>query len=202
MGKDYSENELLYLIRQKDEEALAILIERYRKMIWGMVHALSHHARHMRVSLDDMYQEGLCGLLEAVDKYREDLKVPFYHFARICIDRQIRSLLRRHRGLSFGLLHGSVSLDLTISEDDNLFLSDTIAINDSMHDPIWRFYYNEGLGRLKILTEEMSTLEKDVYNYRQQGYSYEEIATLCDCSYKSVDNALQRIKKKLLTLFD
>ncbi|MDO9593143.1 MAG: sigma factor-like helix-turn-helix DNA-binding protein, partial [Erysipelotrichaceae bacterium] len=115
----------------------------------------------------------------------------------LCVDRECRSLARKNRGLSYSLISGSLSLDMTISEDENLYLIDTIACTNPDFDPQWQFRFNEAKRSLREKLSHMTPFEVKVVVYRMEGYSYAEIAELCDVSVKAVDNALQRIKKKL-----
>jgi RNA polymerase sporulation-specific sigma factor len=139
----------------------------------------------------------MMGFVQAVECYREDKNVSFQSFLKLCVERECRSLLRKHRGLSYSLISASLSLDMTISEDENLYLIDTIACTNPDFDPQWQFRYNEAKRSLMQKLSEMTPFEAKVVKYRMEGYSYAEIAQLCDVSPKAVDNALQRIKKKL-----
>lgn len=197
MYSDFNDHELLYMIRQKDEVALEILLKKYHNTIMGIVYGMFRYARLLRISKDELYSAGMTGFVQAIECYREDLNVSFQSFLKLCVERECRSLMRKHRGLSYSLISGSLSLDMTISEDENLYLIDTIACNNPDFDPQWQFRYNEAKRALIEKLKKMTQFEVRVVAYRLKGYSYAEIAQLCDVSSKAVDNALQRIKKKL-----
>ncbi len=196
------ENELLYLYRQKDEIATQQLMEQYHRLVWSIVFRFKGAMEHLCINKDDLFQEGMCGLMEAIECYRDELAVPFKNFACLCIERQIRSLVRKHKGQSYGLLHNSISLDKVISEDEQLMVMDTIANTDRHTDPVWQFYFREHCQTLLQTTQTLSIKEKKVLYYRYLGYSYQEIADLCKCNFKAVDNTLQKIKRKIVPLFD
>ena len=139
----------------------------------------------------------MMGFVQAIECYREDKKVSFQSFLKLCVERECRTLMRKHRGLSFSLISCSLSLDMTISEDENLYLIDTIACKNPDFDPQWQFRYKESKRELVEKLKQMPLLDVKVISYRLQGYSYAEIAQLCDVTPKAVDNALQRVKKKL-----
>ncbi len=196
------ENELLYLYRQNDDEATNLLMEQYYRLVWSIVFRFKGAMDHMGINKDDLFQEGMCGLMEAIECYRDELAVPFKNFACLCIERQIRSLIRKYKGQSYSLIHSSLPLDKVISEDDHLLVMDTIASRDSESDPVWQFYYKESCDFLAKTTQQLNQLEKKVLYLRYLGYTYNEIAKTCDCNFKAVDNTLQKIKRKIMPLFD
>lgn len=197
MYHDFNDYELLYMIRQKDEVALEILLKKYHNTIMGIVFGMYRYARLLRITKDELYSAGMMGFVQAIECYREDKKVSFQSFLKLCVERECRTLMRKHRGLSFSLISCSLSLDMTISEDENLYLIDTIACKNSDFDPQWQFRYKESKRELVEKLKQMPLLDVKVISYRLQGYSYAEIAQLCDVTPKAVDNALQRVKKKL-----
>lgn len=198
----FDENELLYLIRSKDDEAFEQLMEYYHRVIWAIVHEFSSVGRFYGISPDDMYQEGAFGLFEAIERFNECMNVPFRSFARLCIDRNIRSLIRKYRGLSYGIISRSVSLDMPVGEGENLYLRDTIVNNNQMFDPVYYTEYKEKENILLEKYDQFSFFEKKVFKLRCIGYSYGEIGERLNISAKAVDNAIQRIKKKLVSMFD
>jgi RNA polymerase sporulation-specific sigma factor len=197
-----NENELLYLYRQNNDEATSLLVNQYYRLVWSIVFRFRGAMDHMGISKDDLFQEGMCGLMEAIECYRDELAVPFKNFACLCIERQIRSLIRKHKGQSYALIHNSISLDKIISEDENLMVMDTIASRDLETNPVWQFYYKESCDFLAKTTQQLSDLEKKVLYLRYMGYTYNEIAIKCECNFKAVDNTLQKIKRKIGPLFD
>lgn len=197
-----NEYELLYLYRQKDENAQEMMVNQYHRLIWSIVYKFQGAMNHMGINKDDLFQEGMIGLLEAIESYREDLCVPFKNFACLCAERQMRSLIRKHSGLNYALLHTSVSLDQSLVEEEQLMVRDTIATSDYTTDPVWMFHYRYNIEQLKEKTKDFSPLEKKVMYYRSQGYTYHEIAEKCNVNFKSVDNTIQKLKRKIVCLFD
>jgi DNA-directed RNA polymerase specialized sigma subunit len=94
--------------------------------ILAIIHS-SKPSSALQSSLDDLYQEGFIALLDSVHHFREDLGASFGHFARICIESEIQSLLRRYRSSSYSLLSHSLFLSMSVSEDENVLLMDAIA---------------------------------------------------------------------------
>ncbi len=202
MYKDVNEYELLYLYRVDREAASHLIVNQYHRLIWSIVLKFQGAMNQMGISKDDLFQEGMLGLLEALECYREDLKVPFRNFACLCAERQMRSLIRKHSGLNYSIIHNSVSLDQSLVDDDSMLVMDTIADSDCFNDPVWLFYYRYSIDQVKEMMANFSDFEKDVLNYRALGYSYKEIAEATQVSYKRVDNTIQKLKGKLVCLFD
>ena len=140
MNPAVSDYELIYYIRQNDEESQMLLVQRYHRTIWAIIHALVPSPKPVSIDLDDLYQEGMIGLLEAVNNYKENMDASFGTFARVCVEREIRSLLRKYRSGSYSLLSNAVSLDMSVSEDENVVLMDTVACTKSDYDPVYATY--------------------------------------------------------------
>jgi len=202
MNPAVSDYELIYYIRQNDEESQMLLVQRYHRTIWAIIHALVPSPKPVSIDLDDLYQEGMIGLLEAVNNYKENMDASFGTFARVCVEREIRSLLRKYRSGSYSLLSNAVSLDMSVSEDENVVLMDTVACTKSDYDPVYATYVSWAKDQVPFIRKTLSELEWKVYQMSCLGYSYREISSRLSCSEKDVDNILQKIKKKLPTLFD
>ncbi len=202
LNPSVNDYELIYYVRQKDEESQILLIQRYHRTIWAIIHALVPSPKPSYIDLDDLYQEGLIGLLEAVDNYKEDKEASFGTFARVCVEREIRSLLRKYRSGSYSLLSMAMSLDMSVSEDDNVVLMDTVACAKTDFDPVYASYVSWAQDQIPFIRKTLSETEWKVHQLHALGYSYREISLKVMCSEKDVDNILQKIKKKLPTLFD
>lgn len=202
MNASVSDYELIYYVRQNDEESQSLLIQRYHRTIWAIIHNLVPAPKPSYIDLDDLYQEGMIGLLEAVNNYKENMDASFGTFARVCVEREIRSLLRKYRSGSYSLLSNAVSLDMSVSEDENIVLMDTVACTKNDFNPVYATYVSWAQDQVPLIRKILSDLEWKVYQMHCLGYSYREISKAVSCSEKDVDNILQKIKKKLPTLFD
>ena len=202
MNPSVSDYELIYYVRQNDEESQALLIQRYHRTIWAIIHMLVPSPKPSYIDLEDLYQEGMIGLLEAVNNYRENTEASFGTFARVCVEREIRSLLRKYRSGSYSLLSNAMSLDMTVSEDENIVLMDTVACTKPDFDPVYASYLSWANDQVPTIKRNLSEQEWKVYQLHCLGYSYKEICEAVLCREKDVDNILQKIKKKLPTLFD
>lgn len=189
--------ELIYMIRQKDEWSLGEIIEQSKRLIWQIAHRLYEDVRGTRISKEDMFQEGCLGLFEAIHCYMEDLSVPFLPFAKVCISREIQSLMRKYKGLSFGLLDRSLSLELSVGEEQSVYLSDVIPDGRFMNHPGDASKVLETYKHIENVLKSCSLLEQNIYKLKVYGFTYSEIATIVECKPKQVDNTLQKLGKRL-----
>ena len=138
---------------------------------------------------DDLVQEGLIGLLDAIDGYDEERGTSFEAFAIRCIDNRIYSALRQAARKKNTPLNDYLSLS-----DE----SDKLQISQDIPSPEEIVILQEELNYLlTLIREDLSTFEKKVLALYLEGYSYMAISEMLATSSKSVDNALQRARKKL-----
>lgn len=171
-----------------DEEALGALLMRYK-------HTVNSVARAYFLSggdTDDLLQEGMIGVFKAISTYNG--KSSFKNYAYKCIKTTILSAVKKSGRLKNRPLYNYVPLTAEEGDDadKNSFLSD-----DSF-DPEERYINDEAEKELKArIKEGLSDLEFKILSLYLAGYSYREIAEKTDKSVKSVDNAVQRIRKKI-----
>ncbi len=149
---------------------------------------------------EDLIQEGMLGLYKAVRDYREDRQASFRSFAELCITRQIITAIKTATRQKHVPLNGYLSFSQTpgdAGDDSDCSLADVLP-GSSVHDPVNQVISSEEVESLKhCLTRLLSDLESRVLRLYLQGLSYEKIARQLDCDCKTVDNALQRIKRKV-----
>ena len=195
MYKDYNDHELLYLIGESNEEALNILYEKYRPIIELRANRYRLLGKKVGLEYNDLIQEGLIGLADAIKSYKDNKDVKFSSFANVCIERQILSILSYSTRKKHSFLNESYSLDDSIDKEGRTLLD--VLFNYSS-DPSVMIENQETKDKLyDDLYKELSSFEKNVLDLKLLGLEYKEIAALLDKSYKSVDSALQRIRFKL-----
>ena len=203
MKDSLNDYELLYLIHQKDEESLNLLLKRYHTTIWGIVHSSCPNPMQPGVDKDDCYQEGCIGLMDAIQAFREDKESNFAAFARVCIERQVRSYLRKTRTHSYRILSRAQSLDAPIFEDeDDLTLMDVVAVENHAMDPVYSTHLLWAQDQIPLIKEGLPEDQWHIYHLHALGYSYKEIAQTCRVKEKDVDNTIQKIRRKIRSLFD
>lgn len=194
MYDDYNDNELIYLIYDFNEDANRILHEKYYKII--KIKVAKYRALAKRIGLDtcDLMQEGLLGLEEAINSYRDNKDMKFSSFANMCIERQILSVVNYHSRKKHTFLNDSCSIDA--EDEKGRTMLDYSLKSDT--DPLMMMEKEEEKNSIyDLMTKDLSKLEKEVFELKLNGLDYREIARLLNKSYKSIDSALQRIRVKL-----
>ena len=194
MYDDYNDNELIYLIYDFNEDANRILHEKYYKII--KIKVAKYRALAKRIGLDtcDLMQEGLLGLEEAINSYRDNKDMKFSSFANMCIERQILSVLNYHSRKKHTFLNDSCSID--VEDEKGRTMLDYSLKSDI--DPLMMMEKEEEKNSIyDLMTKDLRKLEKEVFELKLNGLDYREIARLLNKSYKSIDSALQRIRVKL-----
>lgn len=197
MYKEYEDQELIYLIAESSEEASDILYKKYKNLINLKVKKYLAQAKKVGLEYNDLFQEGMLGLNEAINDYKDMKNTKFSSFANLCIDRQLYTALAKAGRKKHSLLNDSFSLDFTNEDDDKPLMN---FLFDKTNDPSIKFDDKESQKYLiKFLKDNLTPLEKSVLSLRIKGYEYKEIAQILNKSYKSIDSALQRIRNKIKT---
>ncbi len=148
---------------------------------------------------DDLIQEGLVGLYKAVRDYRTDRESSFRNFAELCITRQIITAVKTATRNKHTPLNQYVSFSSTpaTSTGEEPSLDETLP-GPTSRDPVNQAISSEELRSLiACLSTALSDLESSVLSLYLDGHPYEEIAGRLGCDTKTVDNALQRVKRKV-----
>lgn len=204
MGKVYigvSDEELVERYRAGDKNACAILINRYKDMVRKKTKAMFL----VGGDSDDLIQEGMIGLYEAIGGYSNDKGANFKTFASMCINRQMCTAVRLANSKKNSPLNTYISFDTPIqsseeNEYEDMVLMDVLATKN-IQNPEEIVIDQDFIKdiRKKIL-DVLSPMEEQVLRYRLKGMNYTEIAQIMEKSPKSIDNALQRIKGKIFNL--
>ena len=204
--KAYSQPELedTYLIalaKQGRSDAYNTILKRYH----GFVRLKASSYFLIGGDSDDLIQEGLVGLYKAIRDYRSDRESSFRNFAELCITRQIITAVKTSTRNKHTPLNEYVSFSQTpaSSGGDGDPTLDELLPGPSVHDPVNQVISTEELKSLvACLSSVLSELESSVLSLYLDGYSYEVIGERLDCDTKTVDNALQRVKRKVGTHLD
>jgi len=188
------DEQLLLRIKEGNNAALEELINKYK----NFVRAKAKTYFLVGADKEDIVQEGMIGLFKAIRDFKDDKLVSFKSFAEICVTRQIITAIKTATRQKHMPLNSYISLNKPVFEDDGeRTLMDTIN-HDSVSDPEVLFISKEELHRIEgKINEVLSSFELEVLYLYLQDKSYNEIAAKLNKEVKSVDNALQRIKKKV-----
>lgn len=190
----HSDEELVESVRVGDSEALEYLINKYR----NFVRAKARSYFLVGADREDIIQEGMIGLYKSIRDYRGDKLTSFKAFAELCITRQIITAIKTATRQKHIPLNSYVSLDKPIyDEDSDRTLLDVIE-SSRVQDPEELMINKEEFSGLEDkMSEVLSDLERKVLMLYLDGRSYQEISVDLDRHVKSIDNALQRVKRKL-----
>ncbi len=188
-----SDETLIELYRDNNLVAIEILILRYKTYVRSILKT----SYFVGSEKDDFIQEGMIGLFKAICDYNPSRKATFQTFANICIKRQISTAFKTMSRKKHLPLNTSVSLNQALSyEDEGEFtLIDTLTEEDTPEDFVIN---NERYLALKeVMKQLLSDFEWTVISLYIDGKDYQQIAHILQKTPKSIDNALQRIKRKL-----
>jgi len=191
---EYSDEALVARFREGDSQALDELLERYRRF----ARAKARGYFLIGADADDVEQEGMIGLYKAARDYRADRGVLFRAFAELCITRQVITAVKTATRRKHQPLNQYVSLSTARTDGTGERSVDELLDAHHVDDPAERII---SLERMRAMRESMarmlSDLEVDVLRLHVEGKSYQEISLQLGRHVKSIDNALQRIKRKL-----
>jgi len=190
---------LVEMAHNGDSESLSFLINKYQHFVRSKVRP------YFLIGADkeDLVQEGMIGLYKAIRDYREDKMASFYAFAELCISRQIITAIKTASRQKHGPLNSSISLDKPLTnEDSNYTLMDMIT-GEKVTNPESLLINKEKVNEIERKIDELlSDLERRVLTLYMDGQSYMEISEELNTHVKSIDNALQRVKRKLERHFE
>jgi RNA polymerase sporulation-specific sigma factor len=196
--RELEDLQLVLRARNGDNGALDILIRRYT----GFVRLKASSYFLAGGDSEDLLQEGLIGLYKAVRDFRADKETSFRSFAELCVTRQIITAIKTATRFKHAPLNTYVSFSHTPAgqdSDSECTLGDALP-GPSVNDPSVCVISTEELQSLVFtLGTGLSQLEADALRLYLEGSSYEEMAEELCCDTKTIDNALQRVKRKILT---
>lgn len=200
-NKDYDnvkDEDLIEIIKSGDKQAFEYLINKYKELV------------NMKVSKyyivgaerDDIVQEGLIGLFKAIKSYKPDQQNSFKSFANMCIERQLITAIKTSNRQKHMPLNSYLSLNISAYDEEEgesdttlMDIFNTTLIEDPL-DTITKKEYLQDIE--KTIDKSLSDFEKKVLNKYINGKSYIQIAEDLDAPVKSIDNAIQRIRKKAI----
>ncbi|MBS2967316.1 RNA polymerase sporulation sigma factor SigH [Metabacillus sp. KIGAM252] len=188
------DEQIVELVHNGDSDALDYLITKYR----NFVRAKARSYFLIGADREDIVQEGMIGLYKAIRDFKEDKLTSFKAFAELCITRQIITAIKTATRQKHIPLNSYVSLDKPIYDDESdRTLMDVIS-GAKIMNPEELFINQEEFDDIEVkMAELLSDLERKVLSLYLDGRSYQEISEELNRHVKSIDNALQRVKRKL-----
>ncbi len=192
---DLSDETLVQMIKEENKKALDYLLNKYR----DIVTMKANRFFIIGAERDDMIQEGFWGLYKAIQSFDTEKQNSFRTFANLCIERQLITAIKTSNRQKNIPLNSSFSLNVSAYDENDdmsvLDVLDTKTVEDPLETIIKREYY---ISIENKINQNLSKFERDVLNQYIQGQSYVAIADRLDAPVKSVDNAIQRIRKKAI----
>ncbi len=194
---ELSDEEIIAKIKDGDEKALTYLLEKYKELVNMKV------GKYFLIGAEreDIVQEGMIGLYKAIKNFNEEKQNSFKSFANICIERQLITAIKtsnrqKHMPLNSYLSLNNAAYDK--NEENSVELIDTFD-GKNVEDPLETIMKKEYYENVQTEIEKnLSKFEKQVLDRFIKGESYNVIAKKLDTQVKSVDNAIQRIRKKAI----
>ena len=190
-----SDEEIIKLAKTGDKCALDFIINKYKDVVNIKV------SKYFIIGAEkeDIVQEGLIGLYKAVKSFDQAKENSFKTFANLCIERQLITAIKSSNRQKHMPLNSYLSLNMSAYEDDEtdsvIDVFDSNQIEDPLDTITKKEYYNE---IENAIDKSLSDFEKKVLNRFAKGESYIQIADKLNTPVKSVDNAIQRIRKKAI----
>ncbi len=194
--------EMMYYVLQADDVAFDLLVGKFERFMWKIIHNVCFDKQSYSFTLDDAYQEALHAFHDAIYYFRSELEVPFSAYMLTLVKNRILLLVRKQGSKSYQQLKYAVPYDSPMSVEEQIVLSEIISTPQMDNDPV---YYANSESILKSATElsnQLDDLEQKVFRYRNAGYSYAQIGEFTQMSSKQVDNTLQKIRRQWKLLFD
>ncbi len=182
--KKINDYEVVYMVRENDEEAREIIFNKYIPIVRRIASDHLALAKMARIEYEDLVQEGLIALNEAINKYNERSGVLFYTFLCVCIERRILTYCRKMNSSKHYLLNTSLDDEYIYSVSDN---------------DVFEAYFNEiNLERKFVSFKNLfDIVESNIFELRYNGFSYKEISKLLDIPVSTIDGKLCKIRRIL-----
>ncbi len=200
INEDFSTMEdeaIVSLIKQNNKDALNFLISKYKELVYMK----SSKYFIIGAERDDIYQEGMIGLYKAILSFKNSKHNSFRTFANMCIERQLITAIKSSNRQKHMPLNSYLSLNTSSYEDDDENEKTLLDVlnNKTTEDPLDTITKKEYYSNVEdAIDKSLSAFEKQVLRKFIKGDSYVKIAEELDAPVKSVDNAIQRIRKKAL----
>ena len=190
-----NDEDLIDAIKSGDNHALNYLIGKYKEIVNMKV------SKYFMIGAerDDIVQEGLIGLYKAIKDFNKDKQNSFKTFANLCIERQLITAIKTSNRQKHLPLNSYLSLNISAYEEDNDSELIEVLETNTIEDPLDTITKKEYFKSVETaIDKNLSKFEKKVLERYLLGESYISIATRLDAPVKSIDNAIQRIRKKAI----
>lgn len=196
--KNLTDEQIISQIKEGDEQALTFLLEKYKDLVNSKV------GKYFIIGAEreDIIQEGMIGLYKAIKNFDSCKQNTFKTFANICVERQLITAIKSSNRQKHMPLNSYLSLNTAAydNDEDGTELIETFEV-DTIEDPLETIMQREYFNEIQTtMHKSLSKFEEQVLDRYMQGESYEIIAKKLEAPVKSIDNAIQRIRKKAIKM--
>lgn len=195
---DICDNEIIYMAQEQNDDALEYILKKYKYLIDVLMFKYNFKLSNIKADLKELYNLCYFSLIEAIYKYDCSKDSLFSTFSSLIIKRQIIKYINKMQTYKNTININSVSYDYLFELKDNKLLN---SVNNIKYDP---YCFIENCENSKIFNnlvrKYLSAFEEKVYTYLLDGYNYVQIAVLLKKTNKQIDNAIQRIRRKIKLL--
>ncbi len=187
--------EMISYVSENNEQANDVIFEKYKPLICERASKLLVYCKNYGIEINDLIQEGMIGLHDAITNFNESYDVCFYTYALKCINSRIITYIVQAGRFKNKALNESINLELNLNDKSNEFGK---SLADNSYNPEKILINEENKNEiLNLIDEILSNSEKEVINLKINGFTYKEIADILGKPIKFVDNTLQRAKSKI-----
>ena len=187
--QDLNDYELLSYVSENIEEANDIIMKKYYPLVASIANKMYKYVNNCGIEIGDLIQEGMIGLTNAMNSFKDQKEASFYTYAKTCIKRNIISFVIAANRKKYQILNESLSYD-----NPDLILDKILRDNSN---PLDIMIDKSEINNIESkITNKLTNFENQVFQLMLSGFKYREIADILDKDTKSIDNAIQRIRNK------
>jgi len=193
---EYPDNELTYYLHDNNEDAIDLIYDKYKYIIEVLINKYKRVFYALNIDMEDVRQEANLAFSYAIYNYDERKDAGLNTFITLCVDRKIRSVIKKYETTKNKVFSEAISYDNTTND-----ITLENILGDDTYEPLKKL---ENIDTIKYIEESvksiLSKVELDVYNLMKDGINYKEIADILGKTPKQIDNTIQRIRIKLKNL--
>ena len=193
---EYPDNELTYYLHDNNEEAIDLIYDKYKYIIDVLLNKYKRVFYALNIDIEDVRQEANLAFSYSIYNYDDKKDASLNTFITLCVDRKIRSVIKKYETVKSKVFSETISYDNTTN---NISLENIIG--DDTYEPLKKL---ENIDTIKYIDDNVKNIlskgELEVYNLMKDGINYKEIAKVLGKTPKQIDNTIQRIRYKLRNL--
>lgn len=193
---EYPDNELTYYLHDNNEEAIDLIYDKYKYIIDVLLSKYKRVFLALNIDIEDVRQEANLAFSYAIYNYNQDKDASLNTFITLCVERKIRSVIKKYETTKSRVFSESISYDNTTND-----VTLENVLGDDTYEPLKKI---ENIDTIKYIDDNVKNIlskgELEVYNLMKDGINYKEIASILGKTPKQIDNTIQRIRFKLKNL--